>query len=193
MSSEELSQYKSSGHFPARQTDGKTYMGKRSKPSSGSSLERRDFAYDKLLEGGTRHQITRAIHQEFTQATWDECVAAYYEAAEFLKQEQIETREILLDVLQAGRMAAMSRALRKGQLMAYSSLARDAGAVIGEAEREQQSQSVELKLSVQPPPEPLPGPSQAEPIDVTPKESAQKEASPAEQSQPKRIQGDLFG
>ena len=127
-----------------------------------------------LLEGGTRHQIIRAIHREHYENAIHECEQAYYDAADFLKQEQIETREILLDVLQANRLSGIQKALRRGQMMAAAALMRDAGAVIGEAEREQQSTAVELKLTVGPPPEPLPGPSEAEPIDVTPTEQTSR-------------------
>ena len=162
--------WRSAGHFPEDVPEGTPYRGKQSKASSRSPEELRDAAYDLLLEGGTRHQIIRRIHQEHYENTWDECEKAYYDAAAFLKQEQIETREILLDVLQAHRLSGIQKALKRGQLMAAASLMRDAGSVIGEAEREQQSTAVELKLTVGEPPKPLPGPSEPEPIDVTPEE-----------------------
>ena len=146
------------------------YKGKKSKASYRSSEELRDIAYDLLLEGGTRHQIIRSIHKENYENSIQECEKAFYDAAAFLKQEQIETREILLDVLQANRLSGIQKALRRGQMMAAAALMRDAGAVIGEAEREQQSTAVELKLVVGDKPAPLPGPSQPEPIDVTPEE-----------------------
>ena len=162
--------WKSAGHFPQDVPEGTPYKGKQSKASYRSEEELRDCAYDLLLEGGTRHQIIRRIHQEHYENSWSECEKAYYDAAAFLKQEQIETREILLDVLQANRLSGIQKALRRGQMMAAAAPMRDAGSVIGEAEREQQSTAVELKLTVGPPPESLPGPSQAEPIDVTPTE-----------------------
>ena len=166
--------WKSAGHFPESQPEGTPYKGKQSKASYRSREELRDCAYDLLLEGGTRHQIIRAIHREHYENAIHECEQAYYDAADFLKQEQIETREILLDVLQANRLSGIQKALRRGQMMAAAALMRDAGAVIGEAEREQQSTAVELKLTVGPPPEPLPGPSEAEPIDVTPTEQTSR-------------------
>ena len=84
-------------------------------------------------------------------------------------------------VLQANRLSGIQKALRRGQMMAAAALMRDAGAVIGEAEREQQSTAVELKLTVGPPPEPLPGPSEQKTIDVTPTDE-----------EPRRKQLDMF-
>ena len=157
--------WKSAGHFPEDQPPGTPFKGKKSKASYRSSEELRDIAYDLLLEGGTRHQIIRTIHRENYENSWDECEQSYYDAAAFLKQEQIETREILLDTIQATRLMSIGKAARRGQYMAMAALLRDAGAVIGEAEREQQSTAVELKLTVQPPVEGLnPGPS--DPITV---------------------------
>ena len=95
---------------------------------------------------------------------WEDALKGYEAAGAYLKQEQEETRDILLDVLQAHRLSAASMALKRGQLMALSSLLRDAGAVINEAGQEQQSQAIELKLNVAPPPK-LTGTSE-EPIDV---------------------------
>ena len=50
-----------------------------------------------------------------------------------LKEEQIATREDLLNQLQALRLAGARKALAKGQLQTFSMLLKDMGAVIGEA------------------------------------------------------------
>ena len=188
--------WQSAGHFPEDQPTGTPYKGKKSKASYRSKEELRDIAYDLLLEGGTRHQIIRTIHRENYENTWDECEQSYYDAAAFLKQEQIETREILLDTIQATRLMSIGKAARRGQYMAMAALLRDAGAVIGEAEREQQSTAVELKLTVQPPPETLPGsaettPGPKDPIDVTPVEPEEQKEEPKAEG-PRRIQTELF-
>ena len=186
--------WKSAGHFPEDQPPGTPFKGKKSKASYRSKEELRDIAYDLLLEGGTRHQIIRTIHRENYENTWDECEQSYYDAAAFLKQEQIETREILLDTIQATRLMSIGKAARRGQYMAMAALLRDAGAVIGESEREQQSTSVELKLTVQPPVEGLsPGPS--DPITVEPISEEEEKVLP-ESEAPRRqtaiVQLDIF-
>ena len=184
-------QWNSVGHFPEDQPPGTPFKGKKSQQlSSASSEELRDAAYDLLLDGGTRHQIIRAIHKQFYKNTIQDCEAAYYDAAAFLKQEQIETREILLDVLQASRLSGIQKALKRGQMMAAAALMRDAGAVIGESEREQQSTAVELKLTVQPPVEGL-NPGTSDPIDVQPVEPEEQKELP-ESKGPSRVQGELF-
>ena len=185
--------WQSAGHFPEDQPPGTPFKGKKSKASYLSREQLRDIAYDLLLEGGTRHQIIRKIHQENYENTWDECEQSYYDAAAFLKQEQIETREILLDTIQATRLMSIGKAARRGQYMAMAALLRDAGAVIGEAEREQQSTSVELKLTVQPPVEGLnPGPDQKQPpIDITP-EQTEEQTESEESKDPSRKQLDIF-
>ena len=181
-------QWNSVGHFPEDQPPGTPFKGvKGQQLSSASSEELRDAAYDRLLEGGTRHQIIRAIHKDFYKNTVEDCEKAYYDAAAFLKQEQIETREILLDVLQANRLSGIQKALKRGQMMAAAALMRDAGSVIGEAEREQQSTAVELTLKVQPPPQGL-TPGTQDPIDVTP----ESEEEPEELPESTRVQGELF-
>ena len=188
--------WKSGGHFPEDQPKDSPYKGKKSKASYLSETELRDIAYDLLLEGGTRHQIIRTIHRENYENSWDECEQAYYNAAEFLRKEQIETREILLDTIQATRLMSIGKAARRGQFMAMAALLRDAGAVIGEAEREQQSTAVELKLTVQPPPDTLPRgsettPGPSEPINVTPVEPEEQKEEPTAKV-PRRIQTELF-
>ena len=58
----------------------------------------------------------------------------YSKAMVLLKEEQIATREDLLNQIQALRLAGAKKALAKGQLQTFSMLLKDMGAVIGEAE-----------------------------------------------------------
>jgi FAD synthase len=61
----------------------------------------------------------------------------YTAAVQILKTEQIETRENLLNQIQALRLATVKKALSKGQLQTVAMLLKDMGAVIGEAAPEQ--------------------------------------------------------
>ena len=58
----------------------------------------------------------------------------YKAAMQLLKEEQIATREDLLNQIQALRLAGARKALAKGQLQTFSMLLKDMGAVIQEAE-----------------------------------------------------------
>jgi FAD synthase len=71
-----------------------------------------------------------------SQRTADE---DYSRALELLKAEQVATRGDLLNQIQALRLAAVRKALSKGQLQTVAMLLKDMGAVIGEAAPEQQA------------------------------------------------------
>ena len=58
----------------------------------------------------------------------------YSKAQKLLKEEQLETREHLLNQIQALRLSVVRKAIAKNQLMTACSLLKDMGAVIGEAE-----------------------------------------------------------
>ena len=94
--------------------------------------ERVNACYAYILEGGTRRQITDRLSSRFGTSvrTAD---SDYSKAMELLKEEQIATREDLLNQLQALRLAGAKKALAKGQLQTFSMLLKDMGAVIGEA------------------------------------------------------------
>ena len=114
---------------------------KRWRGGKGSSLrmdERMNFAYAAMLEGGTRRQVLQKVMDRFGVS---EVTAGrdYSAAMQILKTEQIETRENLLNQIQALRLATVQKALRKGQLQTVAMLLKDMGAVIGEAAPEQQA------------------------------------------------------
>jgi hypothetical protein len=114
---------------------------KRWRGGKGSSVrmdERMNFAYAAMLEGGTRRQVLQKVMDRFSVS---EVTAGrdYSAAMQILKTEQIETRENLLNQIQALRLATVQKALRKGQLQTVAMLLKDMGAVIGEAAPEQQA------------------------------------------------------
>ena len=94
--------------------------------------ERVNACYAYILEGGTRRQITERLSSRFGTSvrTADNDYSA---AMKLLKEEQIATREDLLNQIQALRLAGAKKALAKGQLQTFSMLLKDMGAVIGEA------------------------------------------------------------
>ena len=94
--------------------------------------ERVNACYAYILEGGTRRQITDRLASRFNCSvrTANE---DYSRAMVLLKEEQIATREDLLNQIQALRLAGAKKALAKGQLQTFSMLLKDMGAVIGEA------------------------------------------------------------
>ena len=100
--------------------------------------ERMNYAYATMLEGGTRRQVQQKVMDRFGVS---EVTASrdYSSAMELLKTEQIETRDNLLNQIQALRLATVQKALRKGQLQTVAMLLKDMGAVINEAGVEQQA------------------------------------------------------
>ena len=108
---------------------------KRWRGGKGGALkveERVNACYAYILEGGTRRQITDRLSSRFNTSvrTADE---DYSKAMKLLKEEQIATREELLNQIQGLRLAAVKKALAKNQLQTVSMLLKDMGAVIGEA------------------------------------------------------------
>ena len=100
--------------------------------------ERMNYAYATMLDGGTRRQVLQKVMDRFGVS---EVTASrdYSSAMELLKTEQIETRDNLLNQIQALRLATVQKALRKGQLQTVAMLLKDMGAVINEAGVEQQA------------------------------------------------------
>ena len=125
---------------------------KRWRGGKGSSVrmdERMNFAYAAMLEGGTRRQVLQKVMDRFGVS---EVTAGrdYSSAMQILKTEQIETRENLLNQIQALRLATVQKALRKGQLQTVAMLLKDMGAVIGEAAPETLSLSVpQLEIKIE--------------------------------------------
>lgn len=92
--------------------------------------ERMDAAYSYILEGGTRRQITAKIQARFnvSKRTADD---DYSRAMGTLRTEQVNTKEDLLNQVQALRLVAVAKALKRGQLSSaiagLDSLARSMG------------------------------------------------------------------
>ena len=110
--------------------------------------ERMNYAYATMLEGGTRRQVLQKVMDRFGVS---EVTAGrdYSSAMALLKTEQIETRENLLNQIQALRLATVQKALRKGQLQTVAMLLKDMGAVIGEAAPEQLAQAApQLQITI---------------------------------------------
>lgn len=100
--------------------------------------ERAQVCYGYILEGGTRHQIATRIADRFNvslRTAHDD----YKRAMALLREEQQGTREELLNQLQALRLAAVMRAMKKNQWQSVTTLLKDMGAVINEAGVEQQA------------------------------------------------------
>ena len=100
--------------------------------------ERAQVCYGYILEGGTRHQIATRIADRFNvslRTAHDD----YKRAMALLREEQQGTREELLNQLQALRLAAVMRAMKKNQWQSVTTLLKDMGAVINEAGGEQQA------------------------------------------------------
>lgn len=112
---------------------------KRWRGGKGSKVrmdERMNYAYTVMLEGGTRRQVCQKVMDRFgvSEVTAGRDYAA---AMKCLQTEQIETRENLLNQIQALRLATVQKALKKGQLQTVAMLLADMGKVIGEAAPEQ--------------------------------------------------------
>lgn len=112
---------------------------KRWRGGKGSKVrmdERMNYAYTVMLEGGTRRQVCQKVMDRFgvSEVTAGRDYAA---AMKCLQTEQIETRENLLNQIQALRLATVHKALKKGQLQTVAMLLADMGKVIGEAAPEQ--------------------------------------------------------
>ena len=112
---------------------------KRWRGGKGASVrmeERENWCYAEILNGGTRRQITQRLADRFgvSVRTADD---DYTRAQKLLSAEQIATRGDLLNQIQALRLAAVRKALTKGQLQTVAMLLKDMGAVIGEAAPEQ--------------------------------------------------------
>jgi len=100
--------------------------------------ERAQVCYGYILEGGTRHQIATRVADRFNvslRTAHDD----YKRAMALLREEQQGTREELLNQLQALRLAAVMRAMKKNQWQSVTTLLKDMGAVINEAGVEQQA------------------------------------------------------
>ena len=89
------------------------------------------FCYTAITEGGTRHCIESRIRAEFS-VTQSTAKVDYDIAIQRLRDEQSDTRKELIEQLQAIRLTAIRKAMKRGQLQTVSILCKDLGAVLGE-------------------------------------------------------------
>ena len=110
--------------------------------------ERVNACYAYILEGGTRRQIADKVSSRFnvsTRTAHDD----YKRAMVLLREEQIGTREDLLNQIQALRLSVVRKAIQKNQLLTATNLLKDMGAVIGEAENLTGEESVKLNIQIE--------------------------------------------
>ena len=111
--------------------------------------ERAQACYGFILEGGTRHQITMRVVDRFgvSQRTAHD---DYGRAMKLLREEQIASREELMNQIQAIRLGTVMKTLKKGQLQTVAMLLKDMGSVIGEAAPEQIAMSIpQLSIKIE--------------------------------------------
>ena len=113
--------------------------------------ERMSAAYLYILEGGTRRQISARVAARFgvSHRTADD---DYTRAMKTLKNEQIQSKEDLLNQIQALRLVTVHKALKRGQYQTVCNLLKDLGATVGEVLPEQlAAQAPQLNLVIEPP------------------------------------------
>ena len=142
--------------------------------------ERMDAAYNYILEGGTRRQVTTKLQARFniSKRTADD---DYSRAIGTLKTEQVTTKEELLNQIQALRLVTIQKALKRGQLQTVATLLKDLGAVVGEVQPDYLQQAAAPMLSIQ---VEMPGALPADNKKALPSESAEVlevDAEPADQ------------
>ena len=99
------------------------------------------FCYTSITEGGTRLCIEQRLSAEFLvpQAT---AKTDYSISIARLQAEQSDTRIQLIEQLQAIRLTAIRKAMKRGQLQTVAILCKDLGAVLGETAPETLSLAV---------------------------------------------------
>ena len=110
--------------------------------------ERANACYGYILEGGTRRQIAEKVASRFNvsiRTAHDD----YKRAMVLLREEQVGTREDLLNQIQALRLSVVRKAIQKNQLLTATNLLKDMGAVIGEAENLGGEESVKLNIRIE--------------------------------------------
>ena len=112
--------------------------------------ERVNATYAYILEGGTRRQIAERTASRFSVSVRT-AHNDYARAMELLKEEQIGTRNELLNQIQALRLSVVRKAIQKNQFMTAQSLLKDLGAVIGEVEPLTQENTPTLNINIEQP------------------------------------------
>ena len=107
------------------------------------------YCYTAITEGGTRLCIQQRIRAEF-EVSQPTAKSDYAIAIQRLRDEQSQTRKELIEQLQAIRLTAIRKAMKRGQLQTVAILCKDLGAVLGETAPEQIAISApDLKIIVE--------------------------------------------
>jgi len=99
------------------------------------------FCYTSITEGGTRHCIEQRVRAEFS-VPYATAKSDYSISIARLQAEQSDTRKQLIEQLQAIRLTAIRKAMKRGQLQSVAALCKDLGAVLGECAPETLSLAV---------------------------------------------------
>ena len=99
------------------------------------------FCYTSITEGGTRHCIEQRVRTEFS-VPYATAKIDYSISIARLQAEQSDTRIQLIEQLQAIRLTAIRKAMKRGQLQTVAILCKDLGAVLGETAPETLSPAV---------------------------------------------------
>jgi len=110
--------------------------------------ERVNCCYAYILEGGTKRQICQKLIDRFN-ISLPTAFNDYRRAMDYLKEEQTETRAEILNQLQALRLAAANKAIKKGQLMAATTLLSQLGAAVGEGNEYQAAEEIKLSIEIE--------------------------------------------
>ena len=110
--------------------------------------ERANYAYNEILNGGTKRQICQRVVNKYG-ISLPTAFKDYARAMKLLKEEQTETRQEILNQLQALRLAAANKAIKKGQLMAATTLLSQLGAAIGEGNEYQAAEEIKLSIEIE--------------------------------------------
>ena len=110
--------------------------------------ERANACYAYILEGGTKRQICQKLIDRFN-ISLPTAFADYKRAMEYLKEEQTETRQEILNQLQALRLAIAAKAVKKGQLMSAVNILSQLGAAVGEGNEYQAAEEIKLSIEIE--------------------------------------------
>lgn len=111
--------------------------------------ERVNYAYSLLLEGNTRRANAELVASRFNISirTAHDDIS---KAMELLKQERLEDRAEMLNIITASRLAVLKKAIRKGNYQVACHLLDSLGRAAGELSQEQAAQAAPtLQITVE--------------------------------------------
>ena len=110
-------------------------------PSSQARIEERvNYAYSLLLEGNTRRANAELIASKFNvsiRTAHDDIARAMV----LLREERMEDRQELLNIVTANRLALLKRSIRKGNYQVACHILDSLGRAAGELSEEQAAQA----------------------------------------------------